>query len=337
MGFFGDNISGIKELIPIDISGKKSFDLKSYFKNYINLCSFGNLVILKIFIKLNLPQVVSYLCKLFNVSEEYLNFIPCLNNKNVILGKRNGDEYSPSYNDDSDNKNDDKDNESNNQNKKGNEDDLDKHNHKDNESNNKQNKKDDESLENLLELVLDVVNLITVCAKLNISRQDLEKFELEHKERDDLNEIKEDIKKHHEIFSQNLLNMNLSTAKNIIRRAFINLKEDENNLKNFIKEIKQKIEKKTKDRNLSIGNFACNAGHLIYRGCQLMRGGSPLLILNLVICLVSTGVSGYDIVIQQKHINLLSKLYEEAVDEKENLKKILDKLLQECNELKKCF
>ena len=157
-GIFGDNFLGIKELIPIDISGKQSFDLKNYFKNYINLCSLGNLVILKIFIKVELPQALPYLCKLFNISEEYLNFIPCLNNKNVILGKRNGDEYSPSYNDDSDNKNNDKGNESNNQNKKGNEDDLDKHNHKDNESNNKQNKKDDESLENLLELVFDVVN-----------------------------------------------------------------------------------------------------------------------------------------------------------------------------------
>ena len=140
--------------------------------------------------------------------------------------------------------------------------------------------------------------------KANISRQELERFELEHKERDDLNKIKEDIKKHHEIFSKNLLNMNLSTAKNIIKKAFINLREDENNLRNFIKEIKQKIEKKTKDRNLSIGNFACNAGHLIYRGFQSLRGGPPLLILNLFICLASTGVSFCDIVIQQNHIDL---------------------------------
>ena len=56
-----------------------------------------------------------------------------------------------------------------------------------------------------------------------------------------------------------------------------------------------------------------------------------------MIALASTGVSGYNIVIQKKHIKLLCELYEEAEKEEKNFRIISNKLLKECEELKRTF
>ena len=132
--------------------------------------------------------------------------------------------------------------------------------------------------------------------------------------------------------------MNFTKAKDIIQAAYQNLKEDENNLIAFMKGIKQKIDKKRKDRNLSICNCFYNALNFLITGYKLLNGDvGAFLTTNAVLSAAGTAISGYDIYIQQRHVNLLLDLYKKAENEKEKLLEILEILMKECKKLKNSY
>ena len=209
-------------------------------------------------------------------------------------------------------------------------------NNNDNNSSNEENK--NPSDEEYMDLSFNIVNLINVSMRLMTSCEDLENFEKSDVEEKKLSKIIESINDHHDILNGNLSIINFTKAKDIIQAAYQNLKEDENNLIAFMKDIKQKIDKKRKDRNLSICNCFYNALNFLITGYKLLNGDvGVFLTTNAVLSAASTAISGYDIYIQQRHVNLLLDLYKKAENEKEKLLEILEILMKECKKLKNSY
>ena len=186
----------------------------------------------------------------------------------------------------------------------------------------------------ILETGVNICELFRVFFKIFNTKKELDHFDLENNEKNELDNIINDIRQKYLILDNiNLYNdNNQKTDLDIIKDILNELEDKQKKLKNLMEKIKRKIDEKQREKNKGIGNLIIQGFNCLFYALNFKKGA--FYVINTFTNGATMAINAYDLKYQTEIISKLIDIYNKAENESKKLEQKKDKLKEEFNKIK---